>query len=146
MPGARLPHAWITLPPSSSLVRLPAIDSSYVTEFTLAEVRDRQFSTLDLCTFDAFTLIVGKTAARRWQAGIEGAAARLPKALKINVAVWGEAFELLACRRAEEWAEELHLKERGGVLVRPDQHILKTWTDVAPAEDFFATLAEHLGF
>jgi hypothetical protein len=29
VPGA---HAWITLSPSSSLVRLPAIDSSYVTE------------------------------------------------------------------------------------------------------------------
>jgi hypothetical protein len=87
--GARLPHVWIKLSPSPPLVRLPTIDSSYVTEFTPAEVRDRGFSTLDQCAFDAFTLIVDKTAADRWRAAVQGAAAQLPEELKINVAVLG---------------------------------------------------------
>jgi hypothetical protein len=93
---------------------LPTIDSSYVTEFTPAEVRDRGFSTLNLCAFGAFALIVDKAAAERWRVAVQGAAARLPEALKINVAVLGQDFELLASRRAEEWVEKLHLKERGG--------------------------------
>jgi hypothetical protein len=142
---ARLPHVWIKLSPSSSLVRLPTIDSSYVTEFTPAEVRGQGFSTLDLCAFDAFTLIADKTAAERWRVVVRGAAARLPEALKIDVAVLGQDFELLASRRAEEWVEKLHLKEGGRVLVRPDQLILETWMAETTSGDVRETLADHLG-
>lgn len=145
VPGARLPHAWITAPPSSSLINMPAIDSSYVAEFTPTEIQARQFSTLDLCAFDAFTLIIDKSASGRWQAVIEGAAPRLPRALRINIVILGKDFELMACRRAAEWVEKLHLDEGGGALVRPDQHILETWRGIATTEEVFATLAEHSG-
>lgn len=84
-------------------------------------------------------------AAEHWRAVVEGAAARLPKALKINIAVLREDFELLDCRRAKEWVEKLYLKEWGKVLVIPDQHILETWTGIATVEEVFATLVEHLG-
>jgi hypothetical protein len=122
-----------------------AIDSSYVTEFTPAEVRAREFSTLDLCAIDAFTLIVDKSTSERWQSVIEGAAARLPKALKTNIAVLGEDFEMLAGGKAEERVGELHLEAGGGALIRPDQHILETWREVPTAGEVFNTLAEHLG-
>ena len=113
--------------------------------FTPAEIRAREFSTLDLCAFDAFTLIVDKSVSERWQSVIEGAAARLPKALKTNIAVLGEDFELLAGGKAGEWVGELHLEEGGGALIRPDQHILGTWRGVPTAGEVFNTLAEHLG-
>jgi hypothetical protein len=143
--GTRLPGVWIKLSPPSSLVCLPTIDSSYVTEFTPAKVRDWGFSTLDLCAFGAFTLIVDKMAAERCRAVVQGAVAWLPEALKINIAVLGQDFELLSSRRAEEWVEELHLKEGCGVLVRPDQHILETWMAETTSEDVRETLADHLG-
>jgi hypothetical protein len=116
-----------------------------VTEFTPAEVHAREFSTLDLCAFDAFTLIVDKSASERWQSVIEGAAARLPRALKTNIAVLGEDFEMLAGGKAGEWVGELHLEEGRGALIRPDQHILERWREVPTAGEVFNTLAEHLG-
>lgn len=51
----------------------------------------------------------------------------------------------MASRRAEEWVEKLHLKEGGGVLVRPDQHILETRMAETTSEDVHETLAGHLG-
>lgn len=65
--------------------------------------------------------------------------------LKINTVVLGGDFEPLSCRRAEEWVEEMYLKEGGGVLLRPDQHILETWREIPAAEEIFNALAEHLG-
>jgi hypothetical protein len=79
-----------------------------------------EFSTLDLCAFDAFTLIAHRSAAERWQELARHVAAGLPGSLKINVAVLEDDFELLAGREADEWVEGLHPKDGGGLLIRPD--------------------------
>jgi hypothetical protein len=85
-------------------------------------------------TLMLFTVIVDNIAAGRWQELIKCVVAWLPETLKINVPVLGEDFGLLAGRKAEEWVEELHLKEGGGALIRSDQHILKGGKVVATTE------------
>ena len=148
--GARLPHAWISmLGVPESLPQLPAIDSSYIPEFTAEEVKAKEYSTLDLCAFDGFTLIFDKSSSVRWVKVIESVYKRLPeiaaKALKINPAILGVDFVLVPGARSEEWVKGLQLRLGASVLVRPDQHILNTFgsyiTEVQVAEE----LIEHLG-
>lgn len=65
--GARLPHTWI-IPRNPKLVAgITPADLSYVSELTESDIELRKYSTLDLCAYDAFTLIQGpsaKSAAR----------------------------------------------------------------------------------
>ena len=110
-----------------------------------AEVHARKFSTLDLRAFDAFTLIVNKSASERWPSVIEGASARLLKALKTYIAVLGAGCRAAGLREGREVGWELHLEEGGGALIRPDQHILETSREVPTAEEVLNALAEQLG-
>ena len=93
VPGARLPHAWLTSP------------------------EGERVSTLDLVETD-FTLIVPSTMSP-WKAAaeqIEAEGNRLP----ISVAVIGENSLSDFTGR---WSEIVDLGEHGALLVRPDQHI-----------------------
>ncbi|GLI81110.1 hypothetical protein PoHVEF18_009481 [Penicillium ochrochloron] len=67
IPGARLPHDWISFPSQLSKASetarsaLPSqpIDVSYVIELDEKQIEERRWSTLDLCAPDGFTLILG---------------------------------------------------------------------------------------
>lgn len=146
VPGARLPHVWIQntvrsiLPP-----HLPPIDSSYVTEYTPAEAAARQFSILDLCAFNAFTLLIDAASAQHWTQIAESVKSRLPRPLSLNVVLRGRDFEVVPGSRSDAWLAAFKFREGGGVLVRPDQHILRTIGSATNGEDVLRSMKEHLG-
>ncbi|RDW65001.1 hypothetical protein BP6252_10652 [Coleophoma cylindrospora] len=140
--GARIPHVWLKARPSCIPEWMPPINSSYVTEFSPEEVRAKEYSTLDLCAFDAFTLICRDV---RWKDVWSSAKTALPSQLKVNVLVLGKDFELLDGKYAAEWIEGFGLDNGGAVLVRPDQHILARLDGQGSIEDLLKVLKEHVG-
>ncbi|KAJ5086585.1 Monooxygenase FAD-binding [Penicillium alfredii] len=148
--GARLPHAWISFsfPDQSSTSTeaarssLPAepVDVSYVTELSKAQVRDCQWSTLDLCGLDAFTLILGDNdtplVAQIAQVQKQCAATNI----RFNVWRFGKDFEVVK----QTWFTA-ELNKSGGILVRPDQHILAMLTESTTADEVITALRDHLG-
>lgn len=148
MPGARLPHAWIsfpTRPPGTSATTrsslpLEPVDVSYVTELNEQQIRECQWSTLDLCAPDAFTLILG---AKEIQLNTE--ITQIQKDLEeINVRlnVWrlGTDFDVV---RQDWFANELN--HTGGMLLRPDQHILMMVSNETTGDDAISVLHSHFG-
>jgi hypothetical protein len=143
--GARLPHVWLKSKPDVEWTSwLSSIDSSYVVEFTEADIKARQWSVLDLCAFDAFTLFVGSANRQRWISAIDEAKAELPSALKLNVSVLDDDFEIVEGQRGREWIREMRLEVDGAVLVRPDQHILAVLAKDEGGK-LREVLSEHLG-
>lgn len=141
VPGARLPHAWIRMKNSPDL---PAIDVSYVKEFSPHEVAARRYSTLDLCPFDKFTLLVGsRTAWTERFKDLEGSVRGHGVGLCISVA--GEDFDFVDQKYAEHFADEADMSTGGGLLIRPDQHILRILRTDDKAEELHAAILAHLG-
>lgn len=142
--GARLPHAWITLPKASSLEPPAPVDLSYVPELTAAEKGLRRFTTLDLCAADAFTLIVG--SLDQWRARLDKVRASYQRS-QVQIAAYslGIDFNLAQGARGDSWLRQSGLASGGGLLVRPDQHILKPLTAESSAEDILESLKLHLG-
>lgn len=141
--GSRLPHVWLKSKPDVEWMSwMCPIDSSYVSELTKAGIKARQWSVLDLCAFDAFTLFIGRANKQSWISAIEKAKAALPSALKLNVAVLEEHYEIVEGEKGREWVREMKLEVDGGVLVRPDQHILAVLEERGSLRE---VLEEHLG-
>lgn len=137
-PGARLPHTWIR----STLISQPPVDLSYIQELSETDLAKKQFSTLDLCAFDAFTLILGptdNTLAEHLRASFDG------YALKINAVYLNKDFEVIDGIEGKKWIDEFGLESGSGVLVRPDQHILRTVHKDTALDEVVETLADHLG-
>ncbi|RAL13247.1 3-propionate hydroxylase [Aspergillus homomorphus CBS 101889] len=132
VPGARLPHAWIQ--PLKSVARplIVPIDSSYVTELSAEEVRRKQFSTLDLCAFDAFTLLLDGEHAASWRGALEEASGQFPSGLRVNLVARGLSLMRLAKGQA--------------VLIRPDQHILTVFDNISDADEVAEALRMHLAW
>ncbi|KKK14302.1 hypothetical protein ARAM_000790 [Aspergillus rambellii] len=127
IPGARLPHTWIRIVTPSQR-SLPAIDSSYVWEFSEEQIKQKQYSTLDLCGPDAFTVLVDRPWANKWDLHIQEMRKSLPagvaESLKMKISVIGVDFEPEDGQQSEQWMGIMGLKEGQATLVRPDQHIL----------------------
>ncbi|KAJ5889778.1 FAD binding domain-containing protein [Penicillium tannophilum] len=147
VPGARLPHAWIKVAPGQ--LQFPAIDNSYVHELTKDEISAKQYSTLDLCRLDKFTLIVDESNASHFKSMVDEAFASLPedihKVLPLQMVVLGVDFDLQAGPESQSWINLMGLKEQG-VLIRPDQHILSCIASKAGSGDLVQALEEHLGW
>ncbi|KAL1880272.1 hypothetical protein Plec18167_003675 [Paecilomyces lecythidis] len=139
IPGARLPHAWIT---TSSLTLPPPINSSYVTELRKKEIELRRFSTLDLIPVDVFTLIVGYHYSDTWSKHLENAKGHLASKMKMRIVVHGKDFEVI--QDNYNWVDLMKLDEGQATLVRPDQHILAVLDMDVGAEGIVATMREHL--
>lgn len=147
-PGARLPHTWIKIL-SPELNQLPAIDSSYVSEFSPDEVQTKRFSTLDLCPFDAFILIADSTSASHWGGCLREMQEQLPAAassLKIRLFIEGQDFETQSDVHGQNWIEIMGLRTGQATLVRPDQHILACFGRGSGSFDIARVLKEHLAW
>ena len=143
--GARLPHVWLEEKPGVEWMQwMGKIESRYVKEFTKEEVEKREWSVLDLCAFDAFTLFVGKEQNSKWTEAVKDSRLELPNGLTINIAVLGEDFEIADGGKRSEWVKGMKLEECGAVLVRPDQHILALFGR-KDAGQLTTVLREHLG-
>ncbi|KAK5280433.1 hypothetical protein LTR40_006352, partial [Exophiala xenobiotica] len=120
--GARLPHAWIR----PAQTTLAPVDVSYVDEFSSEDICLRRYSTLDLCDFDKFTLI--------GDLEVPGVKTCRP----------GRDFEVVG-PEGEEWLEAAGCREGGGLLLRPDQHILMVLDASTTVQDVQRVMKQHLG-
>lgn len=123
---------------------LPPVDVSYVKEFSKEDVEARQYSTLDLCPFDSFTLLVGSRSewVERFRTLKESV-----ESLGINVCmrVAGDDFEFVDRKYAELFATKASFGTGGGLLVRPDQHLLQLIKSNDTGEDIAGALLGYLG-
>ncbi|KAJ5176622.1 Monooxygenase FAD-binding [Penicillium canariense] len=141
--GARVPHAWISFTGSNrqgaSKLRQKPIDVSYVTELTAVQVNRCQWSTLDLCNPNAFTLILGEQESRE-NPRTSKVQTRF-QTINIQLNVWrlGIDFDVVD----QPWfASEIH---RGGLLVRPDQHIIMRISHSTSRDKIISFLDSHIG-
>lgn len=143
-PGARLPHAWIK-PLSPGIINLPAINSSYVAELSSEEVQAKQFSTLDLCPFDTFTLIADESSAPHWEKHVQHLqlSRLLSSSLKIQVVVEGRDFVIQPGVNGEKWIELMGLRKGQATLIRPDQHIMACFDLEEGVSHIFQALSEY---
>ncbi|KAL5046450.1 hypothetical protein BDW71DRAFT_207519 [Aspergillus fruticulosus] len=151
VPGARLPHAWIRLLHSQPGISLPPIDSSYVSELSQKQVERKQYSTLDLCPFDGFTIFVDSTWVEKWNGYICETRKFLPAPtsgmIKITTAALHVHFELQPGEQGLEWVKLMRLMEGQATLIRPDQHILACFdSTTATAAVLLDSLRSHLAW
>jgi len=130
VPGGRLPHLWIRPLNETLLKGIPPTDLSHVHELSDNEKAMRQYSTLDLCWYDVFTLIVNASEgqeerAREIQKLANSINGKGP-GLALRTVTLGADFSIVFEQQGREWLSKFRLGcgQRGAVLVRPDQHIL----------------------
>lgn len=130
---------------------LPPVDVSYVKEFSAEDVAARRYSTLDLCAPDSFTLLVGSRAgawAPERTGALEAALEReggVGMGVRVGVRVAGEDFDLVEGRSADLFAARANLDVGGGLLVRPDQHLLRVLGPGDTCEDVERAIRGYLG-
>lgn len=124
---------------------LPAIDVSYVKELSVENVEQRRYSTLDLCSFDRFTLIAGSPSA--WTARFqEIEEAVRDRGVSICMRIAGEDFDFVDQKQADLFAVKARLSVGVALLVRPDQHILAVLRADSVAEEVAKAIFTHLGY
>lgn len=144
--GARLPHAWITLNNSAIAHHLPPVNVSYVPEFTVSDITARRYSTLDLCAVGAFTLLLHSADQGVWRERIDILRHQYDSSgLEINVYLLTVDFDVVSNARGQSWVEDARLGEGGGLLVRPDQHILLPLIASTEAAEILSVMKAHLG-
>lgn len=141
VPGARLPHAWIRMKNSSSQ---SAIDVSYVKEFSQQDIENRKYSTLDLCPFDKFTLVVGSRT--EWADRFRDLRSSMEAyGVQVSCRAAGEDFDFVDQKVADLYISKARLGSGGGLLVRPDQHILQVLDSDDGPEELGTAVLRHLG-
>lgn len=141
LPGARIPHAWIRI---KGVTTLLPVDVSYVKEFSEQDTKSRQYSTLDLCIYDHFTLLVGSRG--QWVERFQALRAAVKgHGVRVALAVAHHDFEFVLEQQEQLFAREGRLGVGGGLLIRPDQHVLCLIQPTDSATSIAQSLAEHLG-
>lgn len=146
VPGIRLPHTWVQ-PVTATSILSPAIDVSYVKEFGANDVQARQYSTLDLCANDAFTIFVYSSKSCSFVdevielVGLGSKSAIVP----FKIVVVSEQLEgLKKTLEGRGWLQLSWLEEGRILIVRPDQHILCCVEEGTSSEDVAKEIAESL--
>jgi hypothetical protein len=89
-------------------------------------------------------LIVG--TKKEWRARFEGVQQRLViRGVKVLSYAAGEDFGYTVAKDGAVWAENLGLSSGGGVVVRPDQHILMHFGADGTSGEITNKIIEHLG-
>lgn len=145
--GARLAHAWITVTDLTVVHQLPEIDVSYVSEFSASDLSCRKYSILDLCACNAFTFILGDSKGSVWQERIQQVQSHYGESsCRFNIYLLGVDFDLvLNAEHGQAWAKNAGIIQGGGLLVRPDQHILMPLGSGTTAAEILSALEAHLG-
>jgi hypothetical protein len=149
--GARLPHAWAYPLNSEAVLGVKPVDLSYVDELPIDDVQQRRYSTLDLCCFDSFTLLLGSglTAQSRGRQvkDLLRISAKGKAVPPLRVLQYGVDFTVRSGERADEFLDKFGLNDEvgGGVLVRPDQHILLTLAEKTSVNEIVNAIMQHLG-
>ena len=81
-----------------------------------------------------------------WQTEFERITSLLPdRAISINIVVMEAEWYFVLEKQAQLWKENVAFGLGGGLLVRPDQHILMVLGRDTTAEDVAGQLSSHLG-
>lgn len=142
MAGARLPHAWIE-PLSDSLLLPPAVNLDYVYELGTLQRQRRKFSSLDLCAYCVVTFLVADSP--NIYDVVREATAAMPVKIPVNIFVYGRDFAAISGSSGYGWARSCGLLDGGGIIIRPDQHILAILRADVSARKVTCILKEHLG-
>ncbi|KIV91823.1 hypothetical protein PV10_06320 [Exophiala mesophila] len=141
VPGARLPHHWIRELNDELMKNVAPVDLTHISELADEEKALRRYSTLDLCAPSGLTLIVNNSKGQEERVNaIKGlfASTFTPTTAPPLVAVTLEKdFELVFPEKAQEFLHNFKLgpDQQGGVLIRPDQHILLVLDEGTTAEN-----------
>lgn len=147
VPGARLPHAWISFPdqlsPETEAAKLSSLPKEpvnlyYIKELDADQVRACQWSTLDLCGPDSWTLILGQKQPTPHIILLQ----KHCNVIGVPLNVW--RLEVDFKIGTQSWFA-YELANGGGVLIRPDQHILARVSVNTSGEDVIAEMNKHLG-
>ncbi|KAL1905665.1 hypothetical protein Sste5344_008603 [Sporothrix stenoceras] len=143
VPGARLPHAWITPLEYDLFDYLEPHDVSYVKEFSLSDIAARRYSTLDLVKPQSFALIAGPGSG--WKEKVEAIQQDLP-GVRVLVRLYtvGVDFDFVFPEQ-ERFFTEAALASSGALLVRPDQHIVAKLSSSTTADVAKTAILSELG-
>lgn len=142
--GARLPHAWIRPADPSYISQPVALDLSYIDELSVDEKQIRQYSTLDLCGYDSFTLIVGERG--KWASRVQSLLGMLEE-IKVRIRLYGSDVDFAFVQQYHRslFDDGASFNAGGGLLVRPDQHVLAKLQPEVTVQEMALLLVEHLG-
>ena len=144
VPGARLPHAWIHLLGDDMNRKVEPLDVSYVSELSTEELRERQYSTLDLCERDGFTIISPERS--RWRQLVDElrreGGTNLPP---ICIREFNVDFEMANTPNAAFWVDAMGLCNGSATVLRSDQHILCFLSEDGSRKDLMRSLSSHVG-
>lgn len=122
------------------------VNVSYVKEFTTDDITARRYSTLDLCAVGAFTFILHAVAQDVWRERVEYLRDQYHKwGLELNAYFLTMDFDVVPSERTKSWVKDAGLAQGGGLLVRPDQHILIPLRETTGAADILSAMKGHLG-
>ncbi|KEF51226.1 uncharacterized protein A1O9_12729 [Exophiala aquamarina CBS 119918] len=149
LPGARLPHVWIRPLNDEVVSGILPVNLDHVHELSVSEKALRRYSTLDLCRLENFTVITNSSTTvhlrtPEWPEP-QRAKNNLPP---VRVVYLNRDFDLVFPAKDKPWLEKFYLGngQRGAVLVRPDQHILRVWEELPSAIELERTLLSGWGF
>jgi hypothetical protein len=101
---------------------------------------------LDLCAVGAFTLIINSTDLTQWAETISALRERYSETgLRLDVCSLGIDFDVIDGEKGRAWVAGAGLDEGGGLLVRPDQHILLPLKKGMEREEILDVMQKHLG-
>ena len=112
-------------------------------EFSDADRAQRQYSTLDLCHEDAFTFVLNSTSPLS-KRNLQHVDQIRRRGLKIEIVQLGRDFDVSPGSNGQNWINGTSLETGGGLLVRPDQHILLRLSEASSFEDIQDTLDGYL--
>jgi len=138
-----LAHAWIHPLTTDVCQGLHATDVSYIEELSVEEVERKKFSTLDVCSKSAFTLITSKDTV--WHHRFDQLSGACHSSLPLKLVVEGQDFDFIDVEAQTKWCQGFGLHRDGAVLVRPDQHILAVLQADHNVEDVVNILHDFLG-
>jgi hypothetical protein len=94
----------------------------------------------------AFTFILHAAAQDVWRERVEYLRDQYQKwGLELNVYFLTMDFDVISSDRAKSWVTDAGLAEGGGLLVRPDQHILMPLRETTGAAAILSAMKGHLG-
>ncbi|KAF9766319.1 hypothetical protein IL306_001298 [Fusarium sp. DS 682] len=141
-PGARLPHAWLQEPLSALVPQLKPVSLAYVKEFSAEEIKARQYSTLDLCAPDAWTVLLPANDNNLY--GVISAITNSQRNIKFNSLTLGKDFDVVTVSAGWDWSSESGLTQGRALLIRPDQHIFGSFGTEVEARELGQKLGNFL--
>ncbi|KAJ6196446.1 FAD binding domain-containing protein [Bipolaris maydis] len=142
-PGARLPHAWLKGSLPATVPQLKPVNLKYVKELTADQIKAKQYSTLDLCAPNAWTVLLPAEDSPL-DTAVSSIAADYSN-IKFNALRYGKDFAVVRENTDLDWLTQSGLSEGRALLIRPDQHIFGSFGTESEGKEVGQDVAKFLG-